>query len=132
MKGEEIGRLDDSDWDRLAFRRRNLIFARTTPEQKYRIVEEFQKRNQIMAMTGDGVNDAPALKRSDIGVAMGSGGFKVIAGRFRECIYNITYTYLLNLGSLNWKIIFVDNFFTQKIFLLFPFLFLLIIKFFDF
>ncbi|KAI6180538.1 Cation-ATPase-N domain-containing protein [Aphelenchoides besseyi] len=72
VKGEEISKLTDSDWDRLVSRQ-NIVFARTTPEQKYRIVEECQKRNQIIAMTGDGVNDAPALKKADVGTGMGSG-----------------------------------------------------------
>ncbi|KAI1964004.1 hypothetical protein LOZ58_001865 [Ophidiomyces ophidiicola] len=72
ISGPELITLNDTQWDQLC-RYEEIVFARTTPEQKLRIVKEFQSRDQTVAMTGDGVNDAPALKAADVGVALGSG-----------------------------------------------------------
>ncbi|KAH7695126.1 Protein CATP-2, partial [Aphelenchoides avenae] len=72
LHGERISRLTEEEWDRLLMKRA-LVFARTTPEQKLLIVEQCQKRKHLIGMTGDGVNDAPALKKADIGIAMGNG-----------------------------------------------------------
>ena len=72
LSGSEIITLNDNQWDQLC-RYDEIVFARTTPEQKLRIVREFQARDEIVGMTGDGVNDAPSLKAADIGIALGSG-----------------------------------------------------------
>jgi sodium/potassium-transporting ATPase subunit alpha len=72
ISGPEIISLNEYQWDQLCAYD-EIVFARTTPEQKLRIVKEFQSRENIVAMTGDGVNDAPSLKAADIGIALGSG-----------------------------------------------------------
>ncbi|KAL1611800.1 hypothetical protein SLS60_000020 [Paraconiothyrium brasiliense] len=72
LSGPELMTLNENQWDQLCDYE-EIVFARTTPEQKLRIVKEFQSRQNIVGMTGDGVNDAPSLKAADIGIAMGSG-----------------------------------------------------------
>ncbi|GAM42142.1 hypothetical protein TCE0_043f15842 [Talaromyces pinophilus] len=72
ISGSELLSLNDTQWDQLCGYQ-EIVFARTTPEQKLRIVREFQSREEIVGMTGDGVNDAPSLKAADIGIALGSG-----------------------------------------------------------
>ena len=90
---KEVGIIDDNDTNALAvdgstidgmtdeeledYVEKVSVYARVTPEHKIRIVRAWQKKGKIVAMTGDGVNDAPALKQADVGVAMGQTGSEV-------------------------------------------------------
>lgn len=78
LTGQELDRISPSE---LEERVRNVsVFARVSPEHKLQLIDVFQRQNNIVSMTGDGVNDAPALKKADIGVAMGITGTDVAKG----------------------------------------------------
>ena len=77
VTGVELEQMPEAELDELLARGEELIFARSSPEDKLRIADALQDQGHVVAMTGDGVNDAPALRRADIGVAMGKSGTDV-------------------------------------------------------
>jgi len=77
VTGARLDALDDPALDRFLAEVQPAVFARVAPEHKLRLVEAYRRLGQVVAVTGDGVNDAPALKAADIGVAMGRTGTDV-------------------------------------------------------
>lgn len=78
MAGFSLPALSQEQWDAL-LSKDEIVFARTSPQQKLQIVENFQRLGNVVAVTGDGTNDSPALKKADIGVSMGGAGASDVA-----------------------------------------------------
>jgi sodium/potassium-transporting ATPase subunit alpha len=120
VHGGQLKDMTARELDEILSNHREIVFARTSPQQKLLIVEGCQRLGSITAVTGDGVNDSPALKRADIGIAMGIAGSEVSKqaagmillddnfasivvgveeGRYHTCncslIYHTTYTLTL-------------------------------------
>jgi magnesium-transporting ATPase (P-type) len=77
VTGEELATMHDDELEEVLRTSPELVFARSSPDTKLRIAQALRRLGHVMAMTGDGVNDAPALRRADIGVAMGVSGTEV-------------------------------------------------------
>lgn len=76
ITGMQLREYTEEDWSKI-LHKKEFVFARTSPQQKLVIVEHFQNNSEVVAVTGDGVNDSPALKQANIGVAMGIAGSDV-------------------------------------------------------
>merc|ERR1711992_176413 len=113
VHGGELKELGDEQLDEILKYHNEIVFARTSPQQKLIIVEGCQRMGAIVAVTGDGVNDSPALKKADIGVAMGIAGSDVSKQAadtillFDNLKKSIAYTLTSNIPEISPFLLFI-------------------------
>jgi len=95
VEGEKLEKMTDDELAKL-LNARELVFARTSPLQKLRIVKALRKKGEVVTVTGDGVNDAPALKHGDMGVAMGVSGTEVAKEASDMVLLNDNFATIVN------------------------------------
>jgi sodium/potassium-transporting ATPase subunit alpha len=99
VNGPDIDKFTEDDWTR-TLNKKNVVFARTTPQQKLEIVSHLQARGDVVAATGDGVNDSPALKKADIGVAMGIMSVQLVCAVSERSCYTHVHRCVANVRVL--------------------------------
>lgn len=106
IHGDDIDNLKGWQWDKI-FRKQEIVFARTSPKHKLEIVKRAQALGHVVGVTGDGVNDAPALKKADLGIAMNISGSDVSKEAADMILLNDNFASIVN-GVLEGRQIFVN------------------------
>lgn len=106
INGDEISCFTDYDWEVIS-KKRELVFARTTPSHKLLIVEKFQSFGHIVGVCGDGVNDSPALKRANLGISMNQTGSEASKEAASMILLDDNFTSIVD-GVLEGRLVFLN------------------------